>query len=429
MRADFRINIVFGCIIMDNFDIVLALGRIALEADAVRATHQLERLRDALKDVDKDRAAKVSRLLSRGGRRQALSPMAFDEMRATAKAARSQLPGEILTPTTQPPRDKETGAPLASIIFPAETVIDPPIFGEELMAALDDLLSEWQQADKLARIGAKPNTRCLIFGQPGVGKTRLAHHIAARLDLPCIEARLDGLVSSFLGTSARNIGALFDFANRYQCVLFLDEFDAIAKARDDAQEIGEIKRVVNSLLQSIDRRSGRGFTLAATNHEHLLDPAVWRRFEIRIQLPPPDEETRSKLLVRFAAPLGLQDAEKRFLTWLTEGMSGAEIETLVAAIKRFLVLHGTTQPDARPTRDTTARAQILLDATRRQAVLNARLFRPDRSEVLAGDPTSLAGAMKDAGFTQREIGDFLGLSQSAVSRRQKPRMADEEMQP
>src|SRR5262249_18998967 len=155
----------------------------------------------------------------------------------------------------------------------------------------------------------------LIFGAPGVGKTRLARYVARRLRLPCVEARLDGLISSFLGTTARNIGGLFDFANRYRCVLFLDEFDAIAKARDDAQEVGEIKRVVNTLLQCMDRRNGRGFTIAATNHDHLLDAAVWRRFEARIHISLPDAETRSRLLDQFVRPLRLQPTERKLLVW------------------------------------------------------------------------------------------------------------------
>ena len=141
--------------------------------------------------------------------------------------------------------------------------------------------------------------RCLIYGPPGVGKTKLARYLARQLELPCVEVRLDGLMSSFLGTTASNIGALFDFANRYRCVLFLDEFDAVAKARDDVQEIGEIKRVVNTLLQSLDSRNGAGITVAATNHEHLLDHAVWRRFDSRIELHKPDPDVREISALEF----------------------------------------------------------------------------------------------------------------------------------
>jgi AAA+ superfamily predicted ATPase len=288
-----------------------------------------------------------------------------------------------------------------------------------LTSAIEDLLREWERADELSRIGVRPNTRCLIYGPPGVGKTKLAHYLAKRLSLPCVEARLDGLVSSFLGTTARNIGALFDFANRYRCVLFLDEFDAIAKARDDAQEVGEIKRVVNTLLQSIDRRNGKGFTLAATNHEHMLDSAVWRRFDARIHIPLPDDETRARLLDNFVRPLSLQETERKFLLWATEGMSGADLEALVAAGKRFIVLHGDA--DGRPTRNSEARARKLLEALRNQAFLNARLFASNRREYLVGDGEALAGTLLDFGFTQRETGNLLGKSQSAVSRLHKVR--------
>lgn len=409
-----------GRIKMDHFDIVLALSRVALDGGGDRAKHQLARLRESLaKRGEADQAAKIARLLSADSRRSSMSPVAFDEMRATAEAARKHLPGETLTSATPLPHDREAGAPLANVLFPETMEIDPPVLGQALTSAIEDLLREWERADELSRIGARPNTRCLIYGPPGVGKTKLAHYLAKRLSLPCVEARLDGLVSSFLGTTARNIGALFDFANRYRCVLFLDEFDAIAKARDDAQEVGEIKRVVNTLLQSIDRRNGKGFTLAATNHEHMLDTAVWRRFDARIHIPLPDSETRARLLDGFVRPLSLQETERKFLLWATEGMSGADLESLIAAGKRFLVLHGGT--DRRPTRNSEARARKLLEALRHQAFLNARLFAADRREFLIGDGEALAGTLLDFGFTQRETGNLLGKSQSAVSRLHKVR--------
>lgn len=419
---------------MEQFDIILTLAGLALETESPRVIQQVERLRDELAKSDKEQAAKLTRVLKRSSRKQSMAPMAFDEMRATGDAVRRRMPGEILTRTTPLPHDKETGAVLVRVIFPEDNVAEAPILSNSLSEAISDLLSEWKRAEELARLGTSPHTRCLLYGEPGVGKTNLAYYLARQLDLPLVEARLDGLISSFLGTTARNIGAIFDFANRYRCALFLDEFDAIAKARDDTQEVGEIKRVVNSLLQSIDARNGRGLTLAATNHEHLLDLAVWRRFEARIEVPKPGEDARSMMLERFVKPLRLSNIERRFLVWVTEGMSGADIEALVIGGKRFFVLHGdalqnsSTSPPALTGEEREHRRGLMIrEALKRQAALNGRLFETHRRELLLGPDDALAKTLLADKFTQKEVGELLGLTQSAISRKtRKSRVSDTE---
>lgn len=401
---------------MENFDIVLALSRMALNGDKERIAHQITRLRNALNESDPKQARKIDNLLDRQQRRQDAAPIALEQMRA--RNIDLQLPGETLTRSTPLPTDRETSAPLVRILFPDDLGNPLPILENELEEAIADQLMEWDRIEELAQIGVRPNMRCLLYGAPGVGKTLLARFISHQLNLPIVEARLDGLVSSFLGNTARNIGALFDFADRYRCILFLDEFDAIAKARDDSQEIGEIKRVVNTLLQCLDARNIQGFTLAATNHEHLLDPAVWRRFESRILIPTPGPKTRATMLRRFLAPVNLSDTEMRMLVWLTDGMSGADLETLITGGKRYLVLHAgvnrSTPSLGNPTQED------LLSALRRQATLNDLLFEKRRQEVLLHSDAALLDALiDDAGLTQIEAADVLGISQSTVSRRLK----------
>jgi hypothetical protein len=396
---------------MEHFDIVLALARAALSSDSDQARHQVERLRAHLEAHDAPAAAKLERLLARQERRHFVAPMAIEQMRANGTQPR--LPGEKLTRNTPLPHDRETGSPLVRIIFPDQNEGIQPLLSNELSAAIRDLIGEWSQVERLAAIGVQPNLRCLLYGQPGVGKTMLARYIASTLNLPIVEARLDGLVSSFLGTTARNIGTLFDFSDRYQCVLFLDEFDAIAKARDDSHEVGEIKRVVNSLLQSLDARGSRGFTLAATNHEHLLDAAVWRRFEARIKIAAPDPEARISMLRRFLRPLTLRKPELQVLAWVTQGMTGADIETLIIGGKRYFVMHEASN-------SVESGSTTIMAALKRQATLNARLFLNQTRDLLLGPADALAAALvDDAGLTQKEAGELLGLSQSTVSRKRR----------
>lgn len=406
---------------MEHFDIVLALARTALSGDGEQAVHQVTRLQSALAKSDPGKAEKLSRLLNREERRHHVAPMAMEQMR-TSGAAKPNLPGERLGRNTPLPHDRETSIPLVRVVFPEDNQGIEPVLTAVLGDALKDLIGEWSRTEELAALGVQPNTRCLLYGRPGVGKTMIAHFIGAQLSLPVVEARLDGLMSSFLGTTARNIGNLFDFADRYRCILFLDEFDAIAKARDDAQEVGEIKRVVNTLLQCLDARGRRGFTIAATNHEHLLDTAVWRRFEARIEIPTPDAKAREILLKQFLEPLQLGDAEIKMLIWMTDEMSGADIETLVRGGKRFLVMKEANGSQG-------SRRRGILAALRRQAALSGQLLGANRRALLLGPDSELTDALiGESGLTQREAGILVGISQSTISRRRTASIANTEIE-
>src|SRR5690606_18619651 len=159
----------------------------------------------------------------------------------------------------------------------------------------------------------------------GCGKTHLARYIASAVGMRLYSVSFDALVSSFLGETASNVRQVFSFASANRCALFIDEVDAIGKLRDDANDLGELKRVVISLLQNIDRASTRSLILAATNHPHALDVALWRRFEVAWELPFPNGAARSALFGDYMQPAP-SPAMLGFLADCSDGMSGADIE-------------------------------------------------------------------------------------------------------
>jgi SpoVK/Ycf46/Vps4 family AAA+-type ATPase len=161
------------------------------------------------------------------------------------------------------------------------------------------LIEEQNRADLLRAQGMQPRHRVLLSGPPGNGKTSLAEAIAQAVALPLLTVRYDALVGAYLGETNARLAKLFEYARVTPCVLFFDEFDAVGKERGDVHETGEIKRVVSFLLMQIDQLPSYVVAVAATNHAELLDRAVWRRFQLRIDMPAPDAARRSVLVSRF----------------------------------------------------------------------------------------------------------------------------------
>ncbi len=385
---------------MEHFSIIQALCRAAMAEPSPALRKQVERLRDALsKDGEQKQAASLSGILTAAERLKEMTPSRIERSRAA-------FAGEVLGRNTQVPVDRETAASLAEIIFPAEINAEPPLFNPTVTQAVSTIIDEWTNFEALSAVDISPAKTCLIYGVPGTGKTRLALWIACKLDLPVLLVKLDGLVSSFLGTTARNIGNLFAFANRYRCVLLLDEFDAIAKVRDDPQEVGEIKRVVNALLQNLDVRQNIGLTIGITNHPKLLDPAVWRRFEIQLEIPRPDFAVRKAIAQHFMPPVQAPDSHLRLIAWFTEGATGAEIEALVRTYKK-----------ATTVREEDRRG--LLDTLRQFATLNAARVQSERRALLFDEPANLFRAMHEdpaLAFSMGDIGDIAEKDKSTISR-------------
>lgn len=234
------------------------------------------------------------------------------------------------------PVDSESRLSLAdeSLVRPEEVEI---FLDSPAAAQVEEFIRYVQASDRLVEEGVGVAPSLLMYGPPGCGKTELAKYISAQLHLPLLTARIDSLVSSFLGSTAKNLRMLFEHAAARPCVLFLDEFDAIAKLRDDRQELGELKRVVVSLLQNIDAIYGETVLLAATNHEHLLDPAIWRRFTYRIHIELPGLEARRKMFSRFlASPVETRSLERFALA--SEGLSGSDIRQICEGARRASVI-------------------------------------------------------------------------------------------
>lgn len=232
------------------------------------------------------------------------------------------------------PVDEESRFPLIERVNLRAHPEPPVVLSQEQWDVINEFVSIAKSAAHLDDRGAGGSTSLLMYGPPGTGKSRLARHIASELGLDLYVARLDGLISSFLGSTSKNIRALFDFAARTPCVLFLDEFDAIAKLRGDTQELGELKRVVNSFIQNLDTLGPQSIILAATNHEELLDSAVWRRFGYRLQLGFPAPDLRRQMWTAFLSPLTLSERDVDLLVDLSEGFSGSDIHDVCRRLHR-----------------------------------------------------------------------------------------------
>lgn len=245
------------------------------------------------------------------------------------------------------PADDETRMSLLKTFNPSTGGGEEPLLTPELRSKFDQLIQERTQAERLTSIGLAPTRSAIFTGPPGVGKTLTAKWLSTRLNLPLYILDLAAVMSSLLGKSGSNLRAAIDYAKRRPCILLLDEIDAIAKRRSDESDIGELKRLVTVILQEVDEWPTTSLLIAATNHPELIDPALWRRFDLVIEFPPPSHEAIHAAIKRF---LGTESAQ--FERWsepmalVLNGLSFSDIEREVRRLRLMIAIGAATTNEA-----------------------------------------------------------------------------------
>lgn len=229
-------------------------------------------------------------------------------------------------------------SPYGELFFPSEAIA--PILTPVVREALTAWMIEMSSAAALKRVGLKPRSRALLTGPPGCGKTTLAHHVAARIGLPLLVIQSTEVITKWIGGTGENIGRLFREARREKgkVALFFDEFDSMADKRisSETSAAKEKNNHVIALLQEMDRFDGMLY--AATNRATDIDPAVWRRFNLQIQIGLPGQLERFAIVKLYMAPFTVADATVEALVEALDGASPALIREACENVKRALVL-------------------------------------------------------------------------------------------
>lgn len=228
--------------------------------------------------------------------------------------------------------------PLVSLRTPDTRGVLPRL-SPNIEKDIEDFFLETEMRIELADVGETPRRSFIFVGPPGVGKTITARWIARKLGFPIAEINLASSVGQFLGATGNNIKQVFDYAKGQPCVLFMDEFDALVRQRGkDVSQGGEMDRVVNVLLKEIEEWPDDGVLIAATNMPHIIDDAIWRRFDTRIDFELPTEAAIRLIAEDAAEPIVMNEEDTEAVVAFLKGRNGGEIVKQIKKAKRSLVL-------------------------------------------------------------------------------------------
>ena len=347
----------------------------AQNGDVHGAMVTVRRLLDRLRSVDPELADALKQRLPGSSAATAIrrtpSPRTSETPRPRTGSSQLVVDPKVM----QPPQDRDTAAGLLRAI---DTGLSKrPIMRAHEIAQLDAFLREHRQAPRLARAGLSARSTLFLVGPPGVGKTMTAAWIARELAYPLYEIEIPSLISSYLGRTGQNLREIFDFARSNTAVILLDEFDAVAKRRDDATDLGEMRRIVSVLLKEIEEWPGPSVLVAATNHPDLIDPAVFRRFQTVVRVSAPGLAEAEGILRLHLDPLLPSRETLKLAASLLEAHSGSDIRDLAQESRRAVALDDRMSADDAVLRALASRAHTPAD--RRQLARAARAARPKMS--------------------------------------------------
>ncbi len=262
-----------------------------------------------------------------------------------------------------------------------EQKLDDIVLTGEQEGEIQKIVKAIEHREYLASIGLREIGKLLFVGPPGTGKTSVARALASKLGLPFVEVKLSMITSQYLGETAKNVEKTFEVAKRLSpCILFIDEFDFVAKTRS-SDEHAAIKRAVNTLLKSIDEVSliqDEVLLIGATNHPDQLDAAAWRRFDEIVNFPKPDRNMRADILQIVTREMEIVDFSPSELADITEGLTGSDLRLVL----REAVLEALTEER------TTLTQQDLVDAVEefeeRDTLKNMDMIEGDHDALVAG---------------------------------------------
>jgi SpoVK/Ycf46/Vps4 family AAA+-type ATPase len=273
---------------------------------------------------------------------------------------------------------------LVNVLAPEEIemTLDDLVLTSDQEGEIQKIVKAIEHRDYLADIGLREIGKLLFVGPPGTGKTTISRGLAHELGLPFVEVKLSMITSQYLGETAKNVEKTFEVAKRLSpCILFIDEFDSVAKTRR-SDEHAALKRAVNTLLKSIDDISlirDDVLLIGATNHPDQLDAAAWRRFDEIVNFPKPDEQMRADILRVITRRMDIAEFDPESVAKKTEGLTGSDLRMVL----REAVLEALMEERTTLTQDDIMDA--VADFEERDNLKNMDMIDGDSDALVAGD--------------------------------------------